>query len=186
VVGKLILYRTEAVRDWLARHEREVPGRDRRRRYGGCVAMAATLTLSHNGLSLGVPGMRNQTPSAAGIVGWSAGHRRRGRPFVPIHWVLEWQRRQVPHLHGCMFFPTGHVLPADQVVNAWCCLAQHGAMSAAQTGKPITDLTDWLKYVAKHAARGVRHYQHSGDAIPSVLTRSHGSDVWPSWRLAPC
>ena len=31
-VGKLILYRVEAVRDWLGRQEREAPNRERRRR----------------------------------------------------------------------------------------------------------------------------------------------------------
>jgi hypothetical protein len=87
-----------------------------------------------------------------------------------LHWVVEWQRRQVPHLHGCLFFPVEDVPLPDHVVGAWCYLVRLGARAIAQTVKPITGLTGWLQYVAKHAARGVKHYQRSGDAIP------------PSWR----
>jgi hypothetical protein len=62
----------------------------------GTVALAFTLTV------LDCP----ETPRA-----WSAAVERfmlfmqRELGCVRIHWVVEWQRRKVPHLHGCLFFP---------------------------------------------------------------------------------
>lgn len=89
---------------------------------------------------------------------------------IRFHWVIEWQKRQVPHLHGCMFFPEGEALPTSEVVDAWCWFAQHGARATAQTVKPLSGMVGWLRYVAKHASRGVKHYQRSAELIP------------PAWR----
>lgn len=89
---------------------------------------------------------------------------------IRLHWVVEWQRRQVPHLHGCLFFPAGQPPPPDLVVNGWCWLVQHGATPRGQTVKPMTGAIGWFQYMAKHAARGVGHYQRAGEAIP------------PGWR----
>ena len=69
-----------------------------------------------------------------------------------------------------MFLDIAHTLPSADVANAWCYLVGFGSVPWAQTVKPMTDLLGWSQYVAKHAARGVRHYQRSGDGIP------------PEWR----
>lgn len=90
---------------------------------------------------------------------------------VRIHWVVEWQKRKVPHLHGCLFFQEGFEPELRPVVNAWCFLARHhDAHPHAQSVKRIYGLKGWMQYVAKHAARGLHHYQRAGDAIP------------PAWR----
>lgn len=87
------------------------------------------------------------------------------------HWVTEWQRRGVPHLHGAFWFPStdGNQAAAISalVVYHWLTIAQpHGVSARAQHFTPIHDAIGWFQYVAKHAARGVKHYQRSSDSIP--------------------
>ena len=40
--------------------------------------------------------------------------------------------------------------------------APYGAASISQDFVPITGATGWLKYLSKHASRGVAHYQRQG------------------------
>ncbi len=103
---------------------------------------------------------------------WSAAVERfllamkRTHGCVAAHWVVEWQRRHVPHLHGCLIFPAGRALSAEQIAFAWCYLTDLGAMSGAQHVVPMRASVGWFQYVAKHASRGVKHYQRSPEAIP--------------------
>jgi len=93
--------------------------------------------------------------------------------LLRAHWVTEWQRRGVPHLHGAIYFPE----PADtsEYIRYHSAIEQHwlavsdryGAQRWAQHVKPITDAVGWFQYVAKHAARGVRHYQRSSENMPT-------------------
>lgn len=86
---------------------------------------------------------------------------------VRFHWVTEWQRRGVPHLHGVVYFggPIPGPIPAPEaaIVVAWL-----GAAAAYRPGwrsqdvGPITGPLGWLQYLSKHAARGVAHYQRQG------------------------
>ena len=82
-----------------------------------------------------------------------------------IHWVVEWTRRGVPHVHAAVYYPEG-VEEADagfRVIAAWLAVAgPHGALPFGQHWNPITGALGWLGYLSKHAARGVRHYQRSG------------------------
>lgn len=84
---------------------------------------------------------------------------------VRLHWVVEWQRRKVPHLHGAVYFPAGteeHVAIA-QVFVAWFAVAKpYGAGVRSQTVDVISGTVGWLQYLSKHAARGVAHYQRQG------------------------
>lgn len=92
--------------------------------------------------------------------------------LLRAHWVTEWQRRGVPHLHGAFFFPEPETARdfielRARIVSAWCEVAQaYGAAPWAQHVAPLRDTVGWLKYVAKHAARGVQHYQRSMEAVP--------------------
>lgn len=83
--------------------------------------------------------------------------------FTRWHWVVEWQRRGTPHLHMAVYGPEGGADGAT-VVRLW--LRQtgeaYGAQAAAQRVESITGPVGWLKYLSKHASRGVRHYQRSG------------------------
>lgn len=87
------------------------------------------------------------------------------------HWLTEWQRRGVPHLHGVVWFPTsehsGGWYIAD-VQEAWLAVAAvYGAALRGQQVKPMTDAVGWFQYLSKHASRGLSHYQRSPESIPA-------------------
>lgn len=114
---------------------------------------------------------------------------RRGG-LIRLHWVTEWQRRGVPHLHGVAFFET----PADSAEyarqdrllrDAWLeVVAEYGANPLSQHVAPMEEALGWLKYLAKHAARGHHHYQRSAESIPPEWQGNTGrmwgkSGRWP-------
>lgn len=93
--------------------------------------------------------------------------------LVRLHWLTEWQRRGVPHLHGCVWLPPE--VPPFAIVHHWLAVAEpYGASHRGQNTKPITDATGWLKYLAKHADRGVYNYQRAADSIPAGWSASTG------------
>ena len=102
------------------------------------------------------------------------------------HWVTEWQRRGVPHLHGVVYLPAD--LMPWEIINHWLAVAEPcGCTSSGQHVAPITDAVGWLKYLAKHAARGVHHYQRSPESVPSAWQGATGR-VWGhtgQWPLGP-
>lgn len=113
-----------------------------------------------------------------------------------VHWVTEWQRRRVPHLHAAVYFPEGWsnqpgTWPIDLqrdpyvvLVNSWLTLAgdRYGARFGAQHLDGIEGAVGWLQYLSKHAARGVKHYQRQG--FPSGWEKSGRlwgkSGEWPA------
>ena len=113
------------------------------------------------------------------------------RGLVRLHWVTEWQRRGVPHMHVAAYFesemvefgiarrPTPVVMLA---ISSWTSLAaRYGANVRAQDYAPIDAVKGWLEYLSKHAARGVKHYQRQG--IPEGWEKSGRlwgySGEWP-------
>ena len=81
------------------------------------------------------------------------------------HWVTEWQKRGVPHLHGIFYFREPGMQPA--IVNAWLELASEYVVSPkAQHVREVTHIVGWFKYLAKHASRGHQHYQRAAEGIP--------------------
>lgn len=98
--------------------------------------------------------------------------RLRRMGLVRLHWVIEWQRRGVPHLHAAMYFPvpstpSEHASLLSRIEAHWLAVsASYGSQSPSQTVKPIYDMGGWSQYVAKHASRGVSHYQRSPDCQP--------------------
>ena len=97
--------------------------------------------------------------------------RRRG--LIRCHWVVEWQRRGVPHLHIAAYFDHGtdamaYALVMQEIIDHWLKIAApFGARSRGQTAKTIFDAVGWFQYSAKHASRGVAHYQRSPDCQPA-------------------
>jgi hypothetical protein len=83
---------------------------------------------------------------------------------VRLHWVIEWQRRGVPHVHMAVYFD--HELSAAEqfrLKDHWVALCEpYGASHAAQYVLPISGPAGWLQYLSKHAARGAAHYQRAG------------------------
>ena len=105
---------------------------------------------------------------------WQDRMRRAG--MVRIHWVTEWQRRGVPHLHVAIWWPDKYRL--SDPVEAWLALAaEYGAGAKGQHAKPIDGPVGWFQYLSKHAARGVKHYQRSGDNMPASWQEKTGR-VW--------
>lgn len=96
--------------------------------------------------------------------------RLRRMGMVRLHWVTEWQRRGVPHLHGVVYFPgtTDRIFELRHgIMSAWCAVAgRFGASPWAQDSKGINDALGWIQYLAKHADRGKNHYQRSAANIP--------------------
>lgn len=99
--------------------------------------------------------------------------RLRRMGMIRLHWVTEWQRRGVPHLHFAVWFPEpepgweyAEVFQSltDHWLNAGA--ADYGAGDRGQFVTRINDAIGWFQYVAKHAARGAQHYQRSDDAVP--------------------
>lgn len=116
--------------------------------------------------------------------------RLRRAGFIRLHWVVEWQKRGYPHLHGMVYFPhcdgkQVHQL-RDKVTGTWCEIAEkYGAKPWAQHTAVIIEAVGWLKYLAKHAARGVNHYQRSPENIPPQWCRKTGR-VWGHLGDWPC
>lgn len=116
--------------------------------------------------------VRDLPPTAAA---WTSTHqsflkRMRRAGLVRGQWLTEWQRRGVPHLHGCLFFPEGSSEGLQDLVRGhWLAsAAEWGAGASGQHITPLWGLSGWLQYQAKHSSRGVRHYQRA--AVP------------PAWR----
>jgi hypothetical protein len=85
--------------------------------------------------------------------------------MVRGHWVVEWTRRKVPHLHLAVYLEegSGDVAAYELLVGTWLRLAEkYGAGPKGQHLAPITGPVGWLEYLSKHASRGVGHYQRQG------------------------
>lgn len=85
--------------------------------------------------------------------------------LLRYHWVTEWQRRGVPHLHGAFYFPESMTYPEvfQVILTAWLeASASLGSRAGSQDVKRIDGAVGWLQYLSKHASRGVRHYQRQG------------------------
>lgn len=108
--------------------------------------------------------------------------------MVRLHWVTEWQRRGVPHLHGVAYFPDDRH-PHEYcalIVNHWCQVAQPYVCAIwGQNAKPISDSLGWLQYLAKHASRGAGHYQRSRESIP-VGWQERTGRMWGKWGEWDC
>lgn len=83
--------------------------------------------------------------------------------LIRYHWVTEWQRRGVPHLHGCLYFPEPLTLSGlRELKAAWCAsVGKYYALQKGQDIKPIESAVGWLKYLAKHGSRSKHHYQRA-------------------------
>lgn len=118
--------------------------------------------------------------------------RLRRMGLIRAHWLTEWQRRGVPHLHCAIWLPEPETRTESLVgdyrgydsritrygvyelwrlqvdlVGHWLSLAgSRGALPRSQTVEPIYDSVGWFKYLSKHAARGLSHYQRSPENIP--------------------
>lgn len=99
--------------------------------------------------------------------------RLRRMGLLRAHWVTEWQRRGVPHLHAAVWFPDYDPRLPRLIVDHWLALtSEFGAGYRGQHVTPIHDAVGWFQYTAKHAARGLSHYQRSPENIPSAWNKT--------------
>lgn len=85
-----------------------------------------------------------------------------------IHWVIEWQRRGVPHLHASLFFDDPPIDIQQRIVSHW--LALFGVYGSGRGGQHIQYIhgaLGWAQYTSKHAQRGLGHYQRSPENVPA-------------------
>lgn len=91
------------------------------------------------------------------------------------HWVIEFQRRGVPHLHVVAYWPTEAVRfdqPGWQdawegAVEHWLRLTAHlGSSPLSQQVRQCDRRVELLAYMAKHSARTADHYQRQAHALP--------------------
>lgn len=130
---------------------------------------------------------------------WTIRQRRAG--CVRLHWVMEWQRRGVPHLHVAAWYdPTqtrlvdmsteralseslhqdllsdDHAAHRRAALNAaadWLELAAaFGPRPKGQQIRPIVGASGWFRYLGKHCGRGSDHYQRQQSAMPKAWDRS--------------
>lgn len=97
--------------------------------------------------------------------------------LIRSHWVTEWQRRGVPHLHCALWFPDDldSVYLRTTITEHWLAVTKDfGSKTNGQYALMINDAIGWFQYVAKHAARGVGHYQRSPEYIPKAWQRKTG------------
>lgn len=83
---------------------------------------------------------------------------------IRLHWLVEFQRDGTPHLHMLVYMPFGP--DPDRIASLirghWLDVAAgSGARASAQHVVPVGHLNGWQQYLAKHGARGVRHYQRT-------------------------
>lgn len=147
---------------------------------------------SHPGLALTLT-VRDCPPSAAE---WSRARDAfldslRNEGFSFVHWVTEWQRRKVPHLHLAIFLPPGSDPNAYAIkaISHWLRIAApYSPSHLAQFWNPIYDALGWNQYLSKHAARGLRHYQRSMASLPETWQGSSAGRMWGKlgdWPLVP-
>ncbi len=97
--------------------------------------------------------------------------RLRRMGLIRCHWLTEWQRRGVPHMHAAVWFDEGlrdrDPFAIGTIKAHWCDLAaRHTAGRSGQHVEAISDSVGWFKYLSKHAVRGLGHYQRSSESIP--------------------
>lgn len=96
--------------------------------------------------------------------------------MIRLHWVTEWQRRGVPHLHGVAWFDSE--IPESKIVAAWLAVSSpYTSSPKSQFMAAVSNAVGWFQYMSKHAARGVKHYQRSAENVP-VEWKTETGRVW--------
>lgn len=101
------------------------------------------------------------------------------------HMVTEWTKEGRPHLHGCAFWIETHADICWDLEDAWLAFTKnYGTSERAQLVKIIRGADGWFIYMAKHAARGLAHYQRQADSLPPEWQAQTGR-VWGRGGLWP-
>lgn len=123
-------------------------------------------TLSGHGYAITLT-VRDCPPSSKAwsdaVVAWCRRQERAG--LIRLHWVMEFQRRGVPHLHAAAWYAE----PQDlKPVLDWLQVAEaFGVGDKGQHMRPIEGVVGWFQYMAKHCSRSKKHYQRQRDSLPA-------------------
>lgn len=113
--------------------------------------------------------------------------RLRRMGLIRLHWLTEFQRDGTPHLHMMAYFASSPDALAlcQRVCNHWLSVAAAtGAQRSGQHVVPVTHLKGWKIYLAKHGARGVKHYQRKMPAGWEEPGRMWGYlGEWPTRKI---
>ena len=94
--------------------------------------------------------------------------RLRHMGMIRSHWLVEWTASKIPHIHGMVYFSDFDEMHSVKIQWHWLEVTKHlGTLISGQDSKPIHDAVGWAKYLAKHAGRGIYHYQRSPENIPA-------------------
>lgn len=146
------------------------------------VGLALTLTLRHCPLTAG--------EWKLALAAWLERQRKGG--MFRLHWVMEFQRRGVPHLHVAVWYDADRLPSADvalvassstygdllaagaeyvqaasAALSGWLAVAKpFGAGVKGQQARPLDGPVGWFRYMAKHCGRGRQHYQRQRESLP--------------------
>jgi hypothetical protein len=99
--------------------------------------------------------------------------RLRRMGMARAHWLTEWQRRGVPHMHAAIWFDQEQ--DRARIMQHWLeAAAPYRAGIYSQDVKPIHGTVGWFEYLAKHATRSVTNYQRSPENIPKLWSGRTG------------
>jgi len=107
---------------------------------------------------------------------WIKRQTRSSYQLIRLHWVMEFQRRGVPHLHCAAWYDSKADDPKQvngqartKAVIDWLQLAEPicGAGIKAQYAREIDGAVGWFQYMAKHCSRSHKHYQRQRAQIPA-------------------
>lgn len=94
------------------------------------------------------------------------------------HMVTEWTEAGRPHLHGCAFWLEPERTLDWDLEDAWLEYTKsYGTTNRGQDVNPIKEADGWFIYMAKHASRGLGHYQRQRDNLPPEWSEQTGR-VW--------
>lgn len=94
------------------------------------------------------------------------------------HMVTEWTVAGRPHLHVAVFWFEHDVGLVTKVQRWWLkATSKFGTAERAQKIRHIIVAEGWFAYTAKHASRGMAHYQRQVDTLPEDWKGNTGR-VW--------
>lgn len=108
--------------------------------------------------------------------------------LVRAHWVTEWTKRNVPHLHITAFFDPDYIEECPNIAinieQYWLKITRH--LKTLPRGQHVAMMdadAGWFQYVSKHASRGHAHYQREKGNIPKTWHKTGKlwgkSGEWP-------
>ena len=120
----------------------------------GPVAISGTLTVGAE-----IPNFQSWQAIRAGFID----NLRKGGfgHVIAWHWLTEFQQRGAPHLHVFLLVPPGSQAPS-RIESYWLWKTVHtGSKSRGQRIELVNSAVGWARYLGKHGARSVEHYQRS-------------------------